>query len=119
MLWHKRQTLADLKSRKPEFIQLMQESKRCMSEHQLSQSLNASDVKKAIKCEVIHPQTLTPYTNFTFHTHPSNITYPSEADIRTTDKVLKKPYLAIGVVPQNKVFVYHVNDNFKKPIAIF
>ena len=119
MLWHKRQTLADLKSRKPEFIQLMQESKRCMSEHQLSQRLNATDVKKAIKCEVIHSQTLTPYTNFTFHTHPSNITYPSEADIRTTDKVLKKPYLVIGVVPQNKIFVYHVNDNFKKAIAIF
>jgi len=118
MMWHRRQTLNDLKRQKPYFLQLMQDSKRCMVEHRMSQSMDRKSVKNAIKCEVIHPQTLIAFTNFTFHTHPHNIPYPSEKDIETTNK-LKKEWLAIGIVPLGKVVVFHQKDGFKREVARF
>ena len=116
--WHDRQILNDIKKQKPLWRQLMLQSKKCMVEHGLSQSLDSVSVKKAIQCEMIHPASLSNYTNFTWHTHPSMITHPSQADIKTT-KQWKKRYLVIGVVPSMKNYVYHTDDNFEKVVATF
>ena len=118
MIWHRRQTLNDLKRQKPLFLQLMEESKRCMVQHNMSQRMDNESVKKAIQCEVIHPQTLSSFTNYTYHTHPHNIPYPSEKDKETTLR-LNKEYLTIGIVPIRKVVVFHKSDNFEKEIARF
>ena len=118
MMWHKRQTLNDLQKQKPFFLQLMQSSKTCMKVHHMSQSMDNQSVKKAIQCEVIHPQTLSSFTNYTFHTHPHNIPYPSEKDKSTTLR-LNKEYLAIGIVPTRQVVVFHKGDNFEREIARF
>ena len=88
--WHDRQILNSIKKQKGMFRDLMLQSKKCMVEHGLSQSLDADSVKKAIQCETIHPMSLSNYTNFTFHTHPSLIIYPSQADKNTTKKWKKK-----------------------------
>jgi len=118
MFWHKRQSLAQIRSQKPMFLQLMEQSKQCMNEHPEFHGNDASSIKKQIACEVIHPQTLTPFSNFTFHTHPANINYPSDADKATTIK-LKKPYLLIGIVPLMKTVVYHESDNYEHMISQF
>ena len=116
--WHKRSSLKQIKNEIATLQEYMRDSKRCMRENRLSQSLNPSDVKKAIRCEVIHPTTLTPFNNWTFHTHPSNIPYPSDQDRKQTLK-LNKEYLAIGVAPLMKVVVFHKDDNFQREIARF
>ena len=118
MVWHRRQTLNDIKSQKPLFLQLMEESQRCMVQHKMSQSMDKESVKKAIQCETISPQTLSSFTNYTYHTHPHNIPYPSEKDKETTLR-LNKEYLTIGIVPIRKVVVFHKSDNFEKEIARF
>ena len=112
MMWHKRQSIRDFIRQKPMFSQLMQASKQCMRDNPHLKN----DVKGAIQCETIHPQTLSSFSNFTFHTHPHNIPYPSSTDKKTT-KQLKKKYLLIGVVPQNKTYVFIDDDNFSKSIA--
>ena len=56
------------------------------------------------------------FNNYTFHTHPHNIPYPSEQD-KVTTKNLNKKYLLIGVVPQNRTYVFSNDDNFTKSIA--
>ena len=58
MFWHKRQSLAQIRSQKPMFLQLMEQSKQCMNEHPEFHGNDASSIKKQIACEVIHPQTL-------------------------------------------------------------
>ena len=118
MFWHKRQSLAQIRSQKPMFLQLMEQSKQCMNEHPEFHGNDPSSIKKQIACEVIHPQTLSPFSNFTFHTHPARIDYPSDADRKTTTK-LKKEYLVIGVVPTNQIVVYEQSDNFENMIARF
>ena len=118
MMWHKRQTLKDLKKQKPFFLQLMEESKKCMTLNRMSQSMDSKSIQKAIQCEVIHPQTLSSFTNYTFHTHPHNLPYPSEKDKSTTLR-LNKEYLAIGIVPTRQVVVFHKGDNFEREIARF
>jgi len=116
--YHKRQILNKIKSERPMFLNLMSKSGKCMQEHGLSQSLDSDSVREAIQCETIHPFTLSAFTEYTFHTHPSQITYPSDMDRKTTLKKLKKDFLVIGVVPTKKIYVYHKADNFEKPIAI-
>ena len=118
MMWHKRQTLKDLKKQKPFFLQLMEESKKCMTLNRMSQSMDSKSIQKAIQCEVIHPQTLSSFTNYTFHTHPHNLPYPSEKDKSTTLR-LNKEYLAIGIVPTRQVVVFHKGDNFERMVAKF
>ena len=112
MVWHKRQSIRDFIKQKPMFSQLMQQSKNCMMAHPELKN----NVKGAIQCETIHPQTLSNFSNFTFHTHPHNIPYPSETDKKTT-KELGKKYLLIGVVPQNRTYVFSDSDNFEKALA--
>ena len=114
VLWKKRQSIRDFIKQKPMFNQLMQQSKTCMRLHPELRN----NVKGAIACETIHPLTLTPFNNFTFHTHPHNIPYPSQTDKNTTKK-LNKEYLLIGVVPQQKVYAFHVKDNFEKAVSVF
>ena len=118
MYWHKRQTLATIKSQAPMFRQLMAQSQQCMNEHPEFHGNDSTSIKRQIACEVIHPQTLSPFSNFTFHTHPARIDYPSPADKKTTSK-LKKEYLVIGVVPTNQIVVYQQSDNFENMIARF
>ena len=118
MYWHKRQTLATIKSQAPMFRQLMAQSNQCMKEHPEFHGTDSASIKKQIACEVIHPQTLSPFSNFTFHTHPARIDYPSEADKKTTTK-LKKEYLVIGVVPTNQIVVYEQSDGYQNMIARF
>jgi len=114
MYWQKRQSLQQIKNQKPMFEQLMRQTRQCMQEHPEF----ANDVKGAIQCEVIHPQTLSQFSNFTFHTHPHNIDYPSEADIKTTNR-LKKEWLIIGLADRNQVVAFNKNDGFKKIVARF
>ena len=115
MFWQKRQALADFKKQKPMFEQLMNMTRNCMRAHPELEN----DVKGAIACETIHPQTMSQFSNFTFHTHPhGDIDYPSETDKNTTNN-LNKEYLLIGLAPKNKVVVYHKSDNFEKKIAEF
>ena len=114
MFWHNRQNISNLRQQKPMFTQLMQATKSCMNSHPELKN----DIKGAIACETIHPQTLSQFSNFTFHTHPHAINYPSEVDKRTT-KRLNKDYLLIGVVPENKVYVYSKKDNFAQAISVF
>jgi len=114
MYWHKRQSLQQIKKQKGMFEQLMNETRRCMNTHPELEN----DVQGAISCEVIHPQTLSPFSNFTFHTHPHNIDYPSEADIKTTNK-LKKEWLIIGLADRNQVVAFNKSDGFKKIVARF
>ena len=118
MYWHKRQTLTTIKSQAPMFRQLMEQSKQCMKEHPEFHGNDSASIKAQIACEVIHPQTLSPFSNFTFHTHPARIDYPSEADKKTTTK-LKKEYLVIGVVPTNQIVVYEQSDGYENMIARF
>ena len=112
--WHKRQTLNELRKQKPMFAQLMQQTRQCMTSHPEL----ANDVTGAIQCETIHPQTLSPFANFTFHTHPHNIPYPSDKDKETTTR-LNKEYLLIGLAQRNQVYVYRKDDNFEKVVARF
>ena len=112
ILWHKRQSVRDFVKQKPMFSQLMAESKNCMLNHPELKN----NVKGAIQCETIHPATMSQFNNYTFHTHPHNIPYPSEVDKATT-KRLKKKYLLIGVVPQNRTYVFSDDDNFQKHIS--
>ena len=116
--WHRRRTLEQIKHQAPFFRQLMAETKRCMVENRMSQAMNPQAIKNAIKCEVIHPQTLTSFTDWTYHTHPSNIAYPSEQDKIQTRK-LNKDYISIGIVPLMKIVVFHKDDNFEREIARF
>jgi len=118
MYWHKRQTLATIKSQAPMFRQLMAQSQQCMNEHPEFHGNDSKSIKSQIACEVIHPQTLSPFSNFTFHTHPAPIDYPSDADKKTTTK-LKKEYLVIGVVPTNQIVVYEQSDGYQNMIARF
>ena len=111
--WHKRQSLNEIRKQKPMFEQLMAQTRQCMELHPDL----ANDITGAIQCETIHPQTLSQYTNFTFHTHPSDITYPSEVDKKTT-KNLKKQYLAIGHVPTLRTYVYDIEDNYTRPVLV-
>ena len=119
MYWHKRQTLAEIKRQAPYFRQLMAMSEQCMKEHPEFHGTSKKQIERQIACEVIHPQTLTPFSNFTFHTHPARIDYPSPADINTTKNVLKKEYIVIGVVPTDQIVVYEQSDNFENMIARF
>jgi len=114
MYWHKRQSLQEIKNQKPMFEELMRETRKCMQENPELEN----DVKGAISCEVIHPQTLSPFSNFTFHTHPHNIDYPSDADIKTTHR-LKKEWLIIGLADRNQVVAFNQSDGFKKIQARF
>ena len=100
------------------FLQLMAQSNQCMKEHPEFHGNDSTSIKRQIACEVIHPQTLSPFSNFTFHTHPARIDYPSPADKKTTSK-LKKEYLVIGVVPTNQIVVYQQSDNYENMIARF
>ena len=118
MYWHKRQTITEIKRQAPMFRQLMAQSQQCMNEHPEFHGNDSTSIKKQIACEVIHPQTLSPFSNFTFHTHPARIDYPSDADRKTTTK-LNKEYLVIGVVPTNQIVVYEQSDNFENMIARF
>ena len=118
MYWHKRQTITEIKRQAPMFRQLMAQSQQCMNEHPEFHGNDSTSIKRQIACEVIHPQTLSPFSNFTFHTHPARIDYPSEADKKTTTK-LKKQYLVIGIVPTNQIVVYEQSDNFENIIARF
>lgn len=113
--WHGRQTLAEIKRMKPEFEQLMAQTRQCMTAHPEL----ANDVTGAIQCETIHPATLSNFSRFTFHTHPhGNIDYPSPQDIKTTNK-LKKKYLVIGLASKNQIVVFSNKDNFKNIVARF
>ncbi len=94
----------------------MQASKQCMNQHPELKCNSNSCVKKAIQCETIHPATMSQFNNYTFHTHPHNIPYPSEQD-KITTKNLNKKYLLIGVVPQNRTYVFSNDDNFTKSVA--
>ena len=116
--WHRRQTLNDIKKHRPEFLQLMAESNQCMDEHPEFHGNDAASIKKQIACETIHQWTLSPLSNFTFHTHPARIDYPSDADKKTTTK-LKKEFLVIGVVPTKQIVVYEQSDGFQNMIARF
>lgn len=114
-VWNKRQSLYTIKKQRGMFEQLMQQTTQCMKEHPELHN----DVKGAIQCETIHPGTLSNFTNFTFHTHPhSDIDYPSEQDIKTTQK-LNKDFLLIGLPSKDRVVVYHKDDNFQEKIAEF
>jgi len=112
--WHKRQSLNEIRKQKPMFEQLMAQTRQCMELHPDL----ANDITGAIQCETIHPQTLSGFANFTFHTHPHNIAYPSQKDIETT-KRLHKEYLLIGLAQQNKVVAFHKDDNYERLVAKF
>jgi hypothetical protein len=114
MFWHRRQTLASFRQQTPMFRQLMVSTKSCMAQHPELRN----NIKGAIQCETIHPQTLSKFSNFTFHTHPHAINYPSDKDKETTSN-LGKDYLLIGVVPENKVYVYNKKDGFEQPVSVF
>ena len=118
MYWHKRQTLATIKSQAPMFRQLMAQSNQCMKEHPEFHGTDAASIKKQIACEVIHPQTLSSFSNFTYHTHPARIDYPSDVD-KTTTKKLKKEFLVIGVAPIDQIVVYEQSDGYENMIARF
>lgn len=109
-----RDDLNRLKKQKPMFEQLMNLSRECMRAHPELKN----DVSGAIQCETIHPQTLSKFADYTFHTHPHDIDYPSDTDINTT-KNMNKKYLLIGIVPRNRVAVYSNKDGFKKKVAEF
>ena len=97
------------------FKQLMDMTAKCMREHPEL----ANDVPGAIQCEVIHPETMSKFTDYTFHTHPhGDIDYPSDKDIETT-KTLNKEWLLIGLPTRNKVVVYNAKDGFKRKVAEF
>ena len=116
IVWKKRQDMRDFINQKPMFTQLMQASKQCMNAHPHLKCDSNKCIKEAIQCETIHPATMSQFNNYTFHTHPHNIPYPSEQD-KITTKNLNKKYLLIGVVPQNRTYVFSNDDDFTKSIA--
>ena len=115
MMWQKRQSIKKFKKQKPMFKQLMDMTAKCMKEHPEL----ANDVQGAIQCEVIHPETMSKFTDYTFHTHPhGDIDYPSDKDIETT-KTLNKEWLLIGLPTRNTVVAYNAKDGFKHKVAEF
>ena len=97
------------------FEQLMGMTNKCM----MKNPHLGNDVKGAIACETIHPETLSAFSNFSFHTHShADIEHPSDVDINSTTK-LGKDWLLIGLAKKNKVVAYHKSDGFKKKVAEF
>jgi hypothetical protein len=113
LFWQKRQQVNDFKKQIPMFAQLMDITTTCMKNNPHLRN----DVQGAIQCETIHPQTMSKFTNFTFHTHPhTDIDYPSDVDKQTTNN-LNKDWLLIGLPARKTVAVYHRSDNFSKKYA--
>ena len=80
--------------------------------------LNTSNPKNhadKVKCETAYFSEL---GNFTYHTHPVGVPYPSETDRKTTAR-FKKKYLVIGLVPNNEVIVWGVYPKYDKVITRF
>ena len=129
--------MRDFISQKPMFTQLMQASKQCMNAHPHLKCDSNKCIKEAIQCETIHPATMSQFNNYTFHTHPHNIPYPSEQDKITTknfiffaikgdknngndyiDEVLKKQPSAI-ITSQKKIYKTNIDTITKQCRTLF
>jgi len=71
--------------------------------------------KEMLKCETAM---FSENNDYTYHTHPVGVPYPSEADIRTTAR-FKKKYLIIGLVPTRTVVVWGVYPKYDKLLGKF
>ena len=68
-----------------------------------------------IKCETA---LFSEGTDYTYHTHPNGINFPSQPDIQTTAKH-KKKVLMIGLVPTNEVVVWGYYPTYDRMVARF
>lgn len=102
---------------KDTFKNLMLRTKNCMDRKGLKAGHydNEADFNEALKCETAY---FSDGNEYTFHTHPNGNPNPSEVD-RNTNKRFKKKFMFIGLIPQNKVVVYDIADNFKKMVGSF
>lgn len=91
---------------KPLFDRLINETRR---------RLDADPFMEPIKSEVAY---LSANDDFTFHTHPMGIEYPSDDDIRTTNN-LNKEFLCIGIVPTGETICFHKSDGFQREVCRF
>ena len=55
---------------------------------------------------------------YSFHTHPRGIPYPSNTDMNTQAK-LGKPLLCIGLVPQRETYCWKHGDKTDTPTCKF
>lgn len=88
---------------------MINETRRCLD------TTNPATQDDRIKCETAYFSEL---DNFTYHTHPVGIEYPSEIDKQTTAKH-RKQFLAIGLVPTNEVVVWGPYPTYDKIVARF
>jgi len=68
-----------------------------------------------IKCETA---LFSEGNDYTYHTHPNGVDFPSQADIDTTAK-FKKKYLMIGLVPFREVVIWGDYPKYDKMLAKF
>lgn len=86
------------------FLSLMQQTADCVA--------NGGD---PISCETAY---LSESDWFTFHTHPNDIPYPSDVDIKTT-KGFNKEFLCIGLVNERRTICFHKSDGYQNIVCEF
>lgn len=91
------------------FAAMIQNTKRCLKN---TRPKTHADL---MRCETAYFSELDDYT---YHTHPRGLDYPSDLDRKTTKKFRKK-YLAIGLVPSNEVVIWGDYPTYDKMIARF
>ena len=91
------------------FKNMIGETRKCLNK------TNPQNQDDRIKCETAYFSEL---DNYTYHTHPVGIEYPSEIDKQTTAKHGKQ-YLVIGLVPTNEIVVWGPYPTYDKIITRF
>lgn len=86
------------------FLDLMEETRACVEA--------GGD---PLRCETAY---LSAYDDFTFHTHPNDVPYPSDVDIQTT-KSLNKRFLCIGLVNEGRTICFDKGDGFNEQVCSF
>ena len=88
---------------------MINSTKHCLA------ATNPQSHKDAIKCETA---LFSEGDEYTYHTHPVGVLYPSKQDIETTAK-FKKKLLMIGIVPKNEVVVWAPYPTYNRMVGRF
>ena len=101
--------IAFSENEKSTFSNMIERTKHCLN------NTKPADHAGEIACETAY---FSEQTNYTYHTHPRGVPYPSQADINTTAR-FKKKYLIIGLVPTREVIVWGTYPSYNRMMARF